>query len=181
MPAIRPACRWMRSFAVALAGISTACTRNPAPSGWLAPPHEAQSDPYGAWIVVTREDTSDVGGELLAVERDSLFVLTSDSAVNAFATDRLLRATVAYYDSEWGRLATWTALGSLGTISNGFVLILTLPISAIGGSVATAAQSRAPIRRVERGGNWEDLRMFARFPAGLPANLPRTLAPKPRG
>lgn len=160
--------------AMALAG----CTRNPAPSGWLAPAENALSDRFGAWVAVSRGDSAELGGELLAAGTDSVYVLTSDSVVHAIAIDGIANARLAFYDSRWGTLATWNALAILGTVSNGFYLILTLPITGIGGSLATANQSRAPILRIDERGGWELARKYARFPAGVPENLPRVLPPK---
>lgn len=171
---------WRRWLASVLAG-TLGCAANPAPRGWLAPAREAQTDPYGAWIVVKRlGGGGDVSGEFLAVERDSLFVLSANSAVRAIPLDGVLRAQIAFYDARSGDLALWTALGSLSTISNGAFLIFTFPIWIIGGSVATAGQSSAPLRRVDPTHTWDAVRMYARFPGGLPPNLPRMLPPKPR-
>lgn len=170
---------WQRWLISALTCGSLACARSPSPAGWLAPARQAQADPYGAWIVITRLGGSPVeSGEFLAVERDSVFVLSSNREVRTIPRDSVLRAEIWFYDAEWGKLAGWTALGSLSTISNGFFLILTFPAWAIGGSIATALQSRAPLYQVDRPYAWDGARMYARFPAGLPANLPRTLPPK---
>lgn len=168
--------RWVAS---ALACSALGCVQSPAPDGWLSPARQAQADPYGAWIVISRVGGGPVeSGEFLAVDRDSVFVLSSTGEVRTVLRDSVLRAQIWFYDAEWGRLAAWTTVGSLSTISNGFVLILTLPAWIIGGSLATGSQSRAPLRQVDRADAWDAVRMYARFPAGLPANLPRTLAPK---
>ncbi len=175
------ASNWRRWLASVLAGGTLACAQNPAPSGWLAPARAAQADPYGAWIVVSRPGGGpDVGGEFLAVQRDSVFVLLADGEVRTVPLDSVLHALIAFYDAQWGGLAAWVMLGSLSTISNGAFLVFTFPLWIIGGSLATAGQSRAPLRRVDRAPTWDAVRMYARFPGGLPANLPRTLPPKPR-
>lgn len=172
---------WRRSLTSVLAGGTLACAHNPAPSGWLAPAREAQADPYGAWIVVSRlAGSPDLGGEFLAVERDSVFMLLASGEVRSVPLDSVSRARMAFYNAQWGGLATWTILGSLSTISNGAFLIFTFPAWIIGGSLATAGQSRAPLRRVGPAHTWDAVRMYARFPGGLPANLPRTLPPKLR-
>jgi hypothetical protein len=172
---------WRRWLASVLAGGTLACAQNPAPRGWLVPAREAQADPYGAWIVVSRLGGGpDVGGEFLAVQRDSVFVLLADGEVRTVPLDSVLHARIVFYDAQWGGLAIWTTLGSLSTISNGAFLVFTFPLWVIGGSLATAGQSHAPLHRVDRAGDLGLFRMYARFPGGLPANLPRTLPPKPR-
>ena len=168
-----------RGATLLVAGLLLACTRNPAPTGWLPPPRAALSDPYGAWIVAWSVSGAETGGELLAVGPDTVFVLTPDSVVRALPLDSVDQAVVAFFDSQWAVLAGWTAGGSLSTISNGGFLILTLPLWTIAGSLATGGQSRSPLRRVRSADDWPTVRMFARFPSGLPADLPRRLPPKP--
>ncbi len=163
-------------LALALVG----CASSPAPRGWLSPALEAQSDPYGAWIVVSRFGAeASVAGEFLAVDRDSVFVLTPDSVIHRIPADSVRVADLAFYDARWGSLAAWTGIGAASTISNGFVLLLTLPTWVIGGSIATSLHSLDPLRRVERTGDWDAVRQFARFPRGMPADLPAVLPPKP--
>ena len=172
---------WRHLIALALASATLGCWRNPAPDRWLPTATTADTDPYGAWVDITKVGGGDgVSGELLAVGRDSVFLLPLDGVVRTVPVDSVLKAVVGFYDSESSRLAGWTALGVLGTISNGWFLLLTLPTFAIGGSAATAAQSRAPIRVVEDAAAWDRVRMFARFPAGPPPDLPRLLPTRPR-
>jgi len=160
------------------AGSTVACARNPAPKGWLRTAKNAQSDPYGAWIVISRVGgASAESGEFLAFDRDSVFVLAPSREVRTVPRDSVAQAHIWFYDPETRNLAIWTALGAVSTISNGFILILTFPAWTIGGSIATAVHSRKPMRRVDRSG-WDAARIYARFPAGLPANLPRTLPTK---
>jgi hypothetical protein len=163
-----------------LAAALLACSQNPAPRGWLPPPRAAQSDPYGAWIVVWSPAWGEWAGEFLAVERDTVFLLTPDSVVRAVPIDSIREAELAFYDAQWGGLSLWTGVGSVATISNGAFLVITLPMWLIGGSAATGGQSRAPLRRVRQPGEWDGVRMFARFPTGLPPGLPRRLLPRDR-
>jgi hypothetical protein len=171
---------------------SSACASNPAPHGWLAPTARAQADPYGAWIVVEaaqpptagehQRARREVAGEFLAVDHDSVFVLLPSGAVNSIALATVLRARLAYYNSQAGALEAWTFAGSLSTISNGAYAIFTLPLWIIAGSLTTGGQSRAPIVSLEGGEPtaWAHVRMYARFPQGLPPQLPATLPPKVR-
>jgi hypothetical protein len=172
-----PASRWI---GFALAGGALACSQNPAPTGWLAPARAAQSDPYGAWIVVWPPAGPEVAGEFLAVDRDTVFVLPPGGGVRAVALGSVEGALVAFYDAQWGGLTGWTMAGALSTISNGWFSAFTFPLWTIGGSLITGGQSRAPLRRVRSAADWSAVRMFARFPAGLPPDLPRTLPPKER-
>jgi hypothetical protein len=110
-----------------------------------------------------------VAGELLAVAPDTLWVLATGGPL-AVARAGVTRATLAGWDAATHTLTVWTALGALSTISNGAFLVFTAPAWLIGGSLATGAQSRRPLVRVPPA-TWEDLRLYARFPAGLPPGL----------
>jgi hypothetical protein len=168
--------------AVALVLAATGCAANPAPEGWLAAPAASAADPYGAWIVLElHRQATPVSGEFLAVHEDSVYVLEPVGAVRGFHRDSVRAATIAFYNAQPGQLAGWAALGSLSTVSHGAFLILSLPTWLIAGSLATSAQSRAPLHRVEAPGQWEAVRLYARFPAGLPPGLPDRLPVKARG
>ena len=68
----------------ALAAALTSCALSPAPRGWLPRLGEVGSDPYGAWTEVSywiHGHRLDVRGELVAVEHDSLFVLSDSTLV----------------------------------------------------------------------------------------------------
>ena len=163
--------------------LAMACAGNPAPRGWLAPAPDAISDPYGAWVNVdlaSAEQGAALRGELIAVALDSIFVLTLDAEFHAIARADVTRARVAYYSSQHGQLAAWTIIGSLATLSHGFFLVFSFPVWAIGGSVTTGGQSRAPLADVgENKHSWDAVTKYARFPQGLPSELDRgRLRPK---
>jgi len=119
-----------------------------------------------------------VSGEFLAVDEDSIFVLQMDGAVRGIRIANIRKATIAFYDAQWGVMLVWTALGSMSTISHGFGLIFTFPVWVIGGSLATASEHQAPLIRVKQKEQLNAVRMYARFPGGVPADLPRTLPPR---
>jgi hypothetical protein len=173
------ASRWRRWASLTLIAGAAACVQNPAPIGWLSPAVAAQNDPYGAWIVVTTSDTSGASGEFLAVDNDSVFVLSLDSTVRAVPRGSVREAKIAFYQSQLGSVILWSALGTLSTASNGILLVFTAPTWIIAGTVASASESRAPIRTVAKTEDWETVRMYARFPMGMPQNLPRRLPTKP--
>jgi hypothetical protein len=168
-----------------LISLAMACSVNPAPRGWLAPAQDAVSDPYGAWVNVelaSVEKETPLGGELIAVALDSVFVLTPDAEFHAIAQADVTRARVAYYSSQHGQLAAWTTIGSVATLSHGFFLVFSFPIWAIGGSATTGGQSRAPLADVgENKHSWDDVAKYSRFPQGLPTEFDRKrLRPKLR-
>jgi len=168
-------------LALALVTTLSACASNPAPRRWLAPAREAQSDPYGAWIVLRAEArTVLTSGELLAVETDSVFVLSENGHVEGVPRHAIADATIAYYDSEWGTTAAWAAAGTLSTLSHGYGLVFTAPVWLLVGTIAAGTDSRAPLLTVNSPVRWVQAQAYARFPGGLPAGLPRVLPLKPR-
>jgi hypothetical protein len=174
--------RWWRgptrqALALLIVILSPACATNPAPNDWLPGASEVPADPFGAWIRIDYESGSsrqEVAGELLAVEPDTVYVLAGESVV-AFPCEAILKARVAWFESGAGILTAWTFLGSLASFSNGYIGGLTLPLWIISGSIATGAQSRAPLvdYRLDQG-RPSVLRPYARFPQGLPEGIDRS-------
>ena len=160
---------------ILLAALVAGCASSNAPPAFLPNASEAQWNPRGGWITV-RYGAADPGeeldGELLAVEEDSLYVLTNGGPRSAPIT-QVRRAELWRYGSEYGGLAAWTVLGALSTASNGYYAGITLPLWILGGTISTAGQSRAP-RLTRPGDSWTRFRAFARFPQGLPPNLDRS-------
>jgi hypothetical protein len=164
-----------RRIGPALAVALAACAANPAPRGWLQPASAEAAAAFGAWAVVNQE----VAGELVAVATDSLYLMVEPGGLTAVARDTIRTLRLAGYASQAGQLSAWTTVGTVATLSNGFLLVLSAPVWILTGSLLTAGQSRAPIHdyRAARGArapdeDWAALRAFARFPQGLPEGLP---------
>ena len=168
----------LRSPAVALgAALVAACAGHTAPLGFLPTPQEAQSSAYGGWIELTLNGEERVEGELLAVNADSVWVLSSEGGA-VVPTAAVVQGKLTRYAWSSGNVTTWTAVGVLSTISNGLVLIFTAPVWVITGSVAGAGESHAAQRLWPRFA-WAALAEFARFPQGMPPDLSwQNLRPK---
>src|SRR5690606_29095244 len=118
-------------------------------------------------------------GELLGVDRDTAFVLPLDGRLYPVPLSATGGAKLAFYDSRRSEIGMWAFLGSALTISNGYFAIFTLPAHLIAGTVAWSRASHRPIRHVKQPSDWDNVRMYSRFPAGVPQSLPRTLPTKP--
>lgn len=169
--------RWCRALILLATSLGTGCASNPAPDGWLPSARDVPADPYGAWIRIEFDSGTtkdEIEGELLAAEPDTVYLL-SDEAVVAFPCESIRHARVAWFASGAGNLAAWTLLGSLSTLSNGYFAGLTMPLWVLTGSLATSAQSQAPLvdYRPDQGVT-TDFRAYSRFPQGLPDGLDRT-------
>jgi hypothetical protein len=132
-----------------------------------------QREAFGGWAAVRFGDTASpnvVQGELIAATSDSLFVLSLRDSLHVVARSAVNELKLTGYDSNWGYLSIWTFLGTLSTASHGAFLILSAPVWIIGGSVATASQSRRPIYTNPP---LDVLQQFARFPQGMPPGVAR--------
>lgn len=162
------------------ASLAVACAASTAPRGWLPGPGEAQAEAYGGWISVQRQSHREtIHGELIAVDRDSVFVLTAEELFVIPLAD-VRRAKLTSYKSGGSAIALWGLAGTLSTISHGVILIISAPLWIVSSSIAAAGASREPqVTYPQR--SQQELSMYARFPQGLPEGLDRSLLTlKPR-
>jgi len=112
-------------------------------------------------------------GEIIAVENEKLYLLekTNNTAptVVAYSQEKFLQTDVfvSTIVEDPTILSIWGGLLPLTSISHGFFGVLSLPV------LLTTSFSGKGTYRVgfPRGANWEEIRKFARFPQGLPANI----------
>lgn len=164
----------------ALAGALAGCATTTAPPGFLRAPASVPRTAYGGWVEVAlgpaaapRRGTVWAAGELLAVTADSLYLL-QPAGVTVIPAARATSARVMGWDAQAGLVGSWTLGGVLLTVSNGFWLVFSAPAWIIVGSASAASQSRAPLVEVRAPGDFLRLRLYARFPQGLPPGLDRT-------
>jgi hypothetical protein len=145
-----------------------------------------------------RERNARVHGELLAVTADSLFVLrpagdpgarrenivgddpyrhrmsvrAPEDTVIVLPRDRVLRVQLTGYQTPASEPAVWTTLGTISTLSHGFLLVLSAPFWIVAGSAISASYSREGETKYPKK-DWNSLRTFARFPQGWPSGLDR--------
>ena len=172
------------AVAGALAGLS-ACASSSAPSGYLGDAKSEQTDAFGGWIEVDLKERSrgTIHGELIAVQRDTVFVLAGQSSrprLVGVSTAEIRDLKLRGYDPKSSRYATWAVLGALTTPSHGMFLAVSLPLWIIVGTASAAVQSQSADLRVPEFA-FADLRVHARFPTGIPEGLDRSsLTTKPR-
>ncbi len=182
-----------RAQGIVLAAVAvflTGCAPTGAPSQWLPEPEATQVEAHGAWIRVehgTGDDRVRTEGEFLAVEEDTVFILTAQDTLGrvvAMPKGKIEKARLGTFDPNMGGLVVWTLFGTLSTVSHGIGLILTAPVWIITGSIVTGIHSRSAIE--ETGDmpwdTWPELKVYARFPQGLPDNIDRaSLKPRVSG
>jgi len=174
--------RGRRGLAAAVAAvIVSGCVSHTAPDGFLPTPAQAGLRSSGGWVDVMVQDGEAplrVRGELIAVTADTLWVVGTDGG-SAFPTSHVIEGRFFSHVGQHGHVIGATALGVVSTLSNGVLLTLTAPMWLIGGSAAAAAQSRVGMEGLPTE-EWVELRTFARFPQGLPAEVDvATLRPNP--
>jgi hypothetical protein len=167
-----------------LAGLSS-CASSSAPSGFLGDAESEQTDTFGGWIEVDLEERTRgaIDGELIAVQRDTVFVLVGQSTrprLVGVSTAEIRDLKLRGYDPKSSRYATWAVLGTLTTPSHGMFLAVSLPLWIIVGTASAAVQSQSADYRVPEV-SLAELRVHARFPSGIPEGLDRSsLTVKPR-
>ena len=153
------------------------CASTGAPDGWLPVAKEAPRDPYGSWVTVEfvkSHDEQFMMGEFLAVDSDSLYVLSVVAApgdpVVGISREIIKKAKIASFDPQMANASGWVAMGTISTLSHGLAAALTAPIWILFGSAKAAGHSRTPLENYPNL-SWDELRMYARFPQGPPPGL----------
>ena len=153
------------------------CAGTGAPDNWLSVAKEAPQDPYGSWVTVEfvkSHEEQFLRGEFLAVDSDSLYVLSAagdpSDPVIALSRDIIKKAKIASFDPAMANVTGWVAMGTISTLSHGLGAAISMPIWIIFGSAMAAGHSRSPLDYYPNL-SWEELRMYARFPQGPPPGL----------
>ena len=145
------------------------CAGHPAPDGETL--DKAVKQPYGGYIVVTLRDGTVRKGELLAIDRNALWVLDRRHQTHSFELRAISRADLYKYDHEG--FGWWGGLGSLSTLSHGALLLISLPVWAIATMIVSSAEStHAHLSYPDD--EIKELSMWARYPQGMPSPPPTT-------
>ncbi|PYQ45743.1 MAG: hypothetical protein DMF77_03270 [Acidobacteria bacterium] len=158
-----------KALVAALASALAACVSSPAPAGWRPRPPEVQSRPCGAWIRLQRGQDKRAGvveGELIAVSDDHVYVLTRSELLGV-PPAAVTSARLEKYRAGTDALGGWGTLGTISTLSHGWILVLTAPLWIISSTATVATESRvAQLRHPPT--PLGEFRPWARFPQGLP-------------
>jgi hypothetical protein len=150
------------------------CVYNPDPN-----PPSVQSVPrsrYGAYIEVEMRSNETVRGELLAIDNGALYVRTAPTKIETLLLHRVRTADLWPYNSDWG-FGVWGVLGTLGTISHGFVLIFSAPIWILTSSIVAGIESSHMHLEIPED-DLAELNKWARYPQGMPRNVAATAGSK---
>lgn len=132
---------------------------------------EVGQNQYGAYIKIRQLEGGRVKGELLAVGQHELIILCNNNdkrTVKTVLKDNLYDYKILYAKPE--RYAWTIPVYSLLTLSHGFIAILTLPLNLIVTS-AVSISGNDTYNYAYAELSYEQLKMFARFPQGIPPNV----------
>jgi hypothetical protein len=173
------------SCALPFAATLAACASTSAPPKFLPEPEIAGRDVHGGWLELRVAGAAGrelrLDGELLAITADSVWLMTHPDSLPAHdsgyvvARHAVTSAHLTWWSADPANLGWLSLLGTLSTISNGFVLILTAPTWVLTGTIASANYTFAPRTGLEPASTDSlDVRSLARFPAGMPTGFDRS-------
>jgi hypothetical protein len=135
----------------------------------------------GASVTVERNDDTSLKGELLAASEKEVFVL-ADGNVTRVGADAVKRVAIKRYDNHVPNavIATWSALGALGALTQGYLAIGGEPVWAgvAAGAIVPVAADEGRFAYTERQSDFTFLHEYARFPQGLPPAYAARSSPK---
>ncbi|MFH1526805.1 MAG: hypothetical protein ABIG69_09165 [Bacteroidota bacterium] len=149
------------------------CASVKAPYNWLPEPEYTVKELYGAWITIEiQNEPNTIGGEFIAFQNDSLFVFTSQG-IPSISREKVVNVVIDLYQRETNKVALWSILGTLSTISHGFFLGISAPIWIISGISSGVSASHGGLFEKDNPSNeWlESMKKFSRFPNGLPPSI----------
>jgi hypothetical protein len=129
-------------------------------------------DPYGSYIKIVRKTASNITGELIAIDSTNIVVLSeSESKCATIPITDVMRFKLYYAKPKhYG----WTIpVYTLATISHGILLIITAPLNLLVTISVTVSGERTFIYN-NRNMTYDKIRMFARYPQGIPPGITMT-------
>ncbi|MBE0645879.1 MAG: hypothetical protein IH600_17495 [Bacteroidetes bacterium] len=142
--------------------------------GYIPEVEDIDVNPYGGYLEITNAQGQTAEGELIAIDDEKVTILvdpaTPKETLRTMAIEHMYRYRLHYAQPVD---YTWTIpLFSLFTITHGWFLVLTFPVNLIT-TIAVTVGGETAFRYTEKEISLQDLRMFARFPQGMPENFMR--------
>ena len=141
------------------------------------------SNPYGSYISLNTGSVV-VAGELIAVNSDSVFILT-EIDLEQFLIEDINSATITLTENNTKKYAIMTGVAATPALLGAVVhtdystefMILAIPAVVFGGLAIFAASQQEPHTIEFPSKNLADIRetsIYARFPGGMPLGINRT-------
>ena len=125
---------------------------------------------FGSYINVSMKKGERIDGELIAIDSNKIVVLSStEKKCLLVSVKEIKRFTLQYAQpKQYG----WTIpVFLLSTISHGFFSIFTVPVNLIV-TISSTSSGNSAFKYKSKSMNYQKLKMFARFPQGIPSNIP---------
>lgn len=127
---------------------------------------------YGSYIKIARKKAPSINGELIAIDSSKIFVLSEDSVKCMI---------VPLIDIKWFSLRYATSknygwsipLFSIASFAGGMYFIFLWPLNLIVTSSVTTGANKS-FKYNNSNITYDKLKMFARFPEGIPPNVDLT-------
>lgn len=136
---------------------------------YLPNSNEISTDEYGSFIKLFTDNRPRIQGELIAIDSNNVVILThEEKECVTVPMKNVIGFDLKYADAKnyaW-TIPTFT----LATVGHGGFFILTAPINLIG-TIAVVSSSNKAFMYNETTLSYEQLKMFARFPNGIPKNV----------
>ncbi len=123
----------------------------------------------GSYIRLVHKTKSNIKGELISIDNNEIIVLVEDvKKCMAVQVSDVKRFSLRYaQQKKYG----WTIpVFTLATLSHGWYLFLSMPVNHIVTISVTVAGENA-FKYSDKNMTYDQLRMFSRFPQGVPPNI----------
>jgi hypothetical protein len=137
---------------------------------YLSSPGESGLNPYGAYISINFQKGKEIfKGELIAVEKDA--IIYRDEVTNHLISLPIEKVTSYRLWYARPKRYEWTmSLASILPLIHGWFSMLSVPVHLFG-TAFVSAQSYYAFTYNEKQISLDELKMYSRFPAGLPSEF----------
>jgi len=154
--------------------IVAGCSSVKAP--WRSVPRRPQLEyeAYGGWIHLNQivgEKTFEFEGELISIQPDTIYFLTSAGDITSLANNDVTTARLILFKTDEGTFALWASIGALSTVSHGYGLVYSLPMWLLVGRGTTSGEVKRLNYLDYPKNSFNDFKPYSRFPQGLPVGL----------
>jgi hypothetical protein len=124
---------------------------------------------YGSYIKITRQSNANIDGELIAIDSNKIVVLSESE--NECLTVPITEVKQFKLRYAKPKNYSWSIPAyTFFTLMHGLLLIFTAPINLIV-TISVKASGESAFRYSDKNMTYEKLKMFARFPQGIPTNI----------
>lgn len=129
-------------------------------------------NPFGSFIIVNKTNRQHVYGELIAVDSNRI-ILLADINKKCLTINR---NEIKYFSLQYAKIDNWTGpLFTLLSLTHGVVIPITLPINIASTTSNpfkyTHYSNDTFNKKSKRNISYDQLKMFARFPQGIPPGI----------